>query len=616
MRRREFLTAAAACGAAVPLTFATRGLRAQPSVRLSSFDGVVKPFVAQMTLDEKLGQMTQAELNQLEDESDVERYFLGSVLSGGDADPKEGNGLAPWTDAIDRLIRRSLDTRLGIPLLYGVDAVHGHNNVEGAVIFPHNVGLGCTRDAALVEEIGRITALETRATGAQWVFAPCVATARDERWGRTYESFGESPDLVSELGAAAIRGLQRARLRPGRSREEDAPSRGLSSPRAVLACAKHYVGDGGTSYQPRESGGRRTLLDQGDTRSDEATLRRIMVSYNSWNGAKVSGIPRLLTEILKVELGFEGFLISDYYAIGQIDPDFKTAIKQSVNAGMDMAMEPARYALFIRMLKELVMEGAVPMTRIDDAVTRILRAKWAMGLMDASRSRLADRTLHASFGSAEHRDVARRAVRESLVLLKNERRVLPLAASAARIHVAGQGADDIGIQCGGWTITWQGRAGAVTAGTTLLAAIKARAAPGTSVTYSADGGGSAGADVAVVAVGELPYAEGVGDRADLALAAEDAALVERVAAGGTPVVVIVLSGRPLILGGVLDRAAAVVAAWLPGTEGAGVADVLFGDRPPTGRLSYSWPRSMAEVPINVGDPTYAPQFPFGFGLGY
>jgi beta-glucosidase len=624
MRRRQFLTTAAACGAALPL-FSTRAPRAQPAPRLSSFDGVVKPFVARMTLDEKLGQMTQGELNQIKDDGDVERYFLGSVLAGGDADPPAGNGLVAWTDTIDRLIRRSLQTRLKIPILYGVDAVHGHSNVEGAVIFPHNVGLGCTRNAELVREICRITALETRATGAQWTFAPCVAISLDDRWGRAYEAFGESAELASELGAAAVQGLQE-----GGSHEGGGPGAPLSSPRSVLACAKHYVGDGGTSYEPRESGGRRTLLDQGDTRVDEAALRRIhlppyvaaieagvgsiMVSYNSWNGAKVSGSRRLLTEILKQELGFEGFLISDYYAIGQIHPDFKTAVAQSVNAGMDMAMEPARYALFIGTLKELVTEGSVPIERIDDAVTRILRVKWAMGLMDPSRSQLADRSLHSSFGSAEHRAVARRAVRESLVLLKNERRALPIANNA-RIHVAGKSADDIGIQCGGWTVAWQGREGAVTAGTTLLAAIKARAVAAANVTYSADGSGGADADVAVVVVGELPYAEGVGDRADLALAEDDVALFERVAARGKPVVVIVLSGRPLILGGVLDRAAAVVAAWLPGTEGLGVADVLFGDHPPTGTLSYTWPRSMADVPINVGDAPYAPQFPFGFGLG-
>ncbi|HZF32016.1 MAG TPA: glycoside hydrolase family 3 N-terminal domain-containing protein [Gammaproteobacteria bacterium] len=634
MRRREFLARAAVCGSAVPLALSWRGATAQGApARWSALDGAVRPLLARMTLDEKLGQMAQGELNQIKDEGDVERYFLGSVLSGGDADPKEGNGLVAWADTIDRLIERSMRTRLKVPILYGVDAVHGHSNVEGATIFPHNVGLGCTRDAALVEEIGRITALEMRATGAQWTFAPCVAAPRDERWGRTYEGFSESPEVAGELGAAAIRGLQEGGGgRQGAPRAGRARAAGSMSPRSVLACAKHYVGDGGTSYEPRElPGGRTTLLDQGDTRVDEATLRRIhlpayaaavaagvgsiMVSYSSWNGVKVSGSPHLLTDILKNELGFEGFLISDYYAIGQIDRDYKTAVMHSINAGMDMAMEPAGYARFIATLRELVDEGRVPLARVDDAVTRILRVKLAMGLMDPKRSQLADRSLHASFGSAEHRDVARRSVRESLVLLKNDGRVLPLAKNAARIHVAGRAADDIGIQCGGWTVTWQGHAGATTAGTTLLQGIKAAVSPRASVTYDLEGGGP-GADVAIVVVGEQPYAEGVGDRRDLALSPDNVALVERVAATGVRVVVVVLSGRPLILGPVLERASAVVAAWLPGTEGAGVADVLFGDFAPRGKLSYSWPRAMADVPVNVGDAAYAPLFPFGFGLGY
>ena len=616
MRRRELLTAAAV-GSVAPLVFVLgRGHAASP-VRLSSFDARVRPLLKQMTLDEKLGQMTQAELGKLEHEDDVERYFLGSVLSGGDADPPTGNGLGDWSRAIDDTIALSLHTRLKIPILYGVDAVHGHSNVEGATLFPHNLGLGCTRDATLVEAAARVTALEMRATGAQWTFAPCLAVPRDERWGRTYEGFSEDPAVVAELGAAAVRGFQ---------------TTDLGSPRAVLACAKHFVGDGGTSYQERPAGSRAAPLDQGDTRVDEATLRRIhlpgyvaavragvgsiMVSYNSWNGVKVSGIRRLLTEILKGELGFEGFLISDYYAIGQIDADYKTAVMTSVNAGMDMAMEPARYARFIATLRELVQEGRVPLARIDDAVTRILRVKLAMGLMDESRSQLSDPALVREFGATKHREVARRAVRESLVLLKNENHALPLAKSAARIHVAGKAADDIGMQCGGWTVTWQGRAGNVTTGTTLRAAIAATASPKTQVTYSVDGRAAAGADVAVVVVGEAPYAEGVGDRADLALAAEDVALVDVVAGTGVPVVLVIYSGRPLILGGVLERAAAVVAAWLPGTEGRGITDVLFGDYAPRGKLGFTWPRSMPQIPINVGDPAYDPLFPFGFGLTY
>jgi beta-glucosidase len=585
--------------------------------RLSSFDGRVQPLLAQMTLDEKLGQMTQAELGKLEHEDDVERYFLGSVLSGGDADPPTGNGMSDWQQTIDAMIERSARTRLKIPILYGVDAVHGHSNVEGATLFPHNVGLGCTRDAELVEAAARITALEMRATGAQWTFAPCIAVPRDERWGRTYEGFAEDPEVVAQLGAAAVRGFQTLTL---------------SSPRAVLACAKHFVGDGGTTYQERPTGSRAAPLDQGDTRIDEATLRKIhlpgyiaavnagvgsiMVSYNSWNGVKVSGIPRLLTEILKKEIGFEGFLISDYYAIGQVDADYKTAVMTSINAGMDMAMEPAGYARFIGTLRALIDERRVSLARIDDAVTRILRVKAAMGLLDADRSQTSDPELAREFGSTKHREVARRAVRESLVLLKNDDHPLPLAKSVARIHVAGKAADDIGMQCGGWTVTWQGKPGNVTTGTTLRAAIAATVSAKTRVTYSADGRGADGADVAVVVVGEAPYAEGVGDRTDLALAADDVAVFDAIAATGVPIVLVVYSGRPLILGRVLDRASAVVAAWLPGTEGRGITDVLFGDYAPRGKLGFAWPRAMADIPKHAGDAGYDPVFPFGFGLTY
>jgi beta-glucosidase len=617
VRRREVLAATAASGLVVPLATPLAWGRSRVPVRLSSFDPVVRPFVAQMTLDEKLGQMTQGELNNIKDESDIERYFLGSVLSGGDADPKEGNGLLAWTDTVDRLIARSQRTRLGIPILYGVDAVHGHGNVDGAVVFPHNVGLGCTRNPELIEEIGRITALEIRATGIQWTFAPCVAVPRDVRWGRTYEGFAERADLVSQLGAAAVRGLQSA---------------DLSSPRAVLACAKHYVGDGGTTYHERKAGGRTLLLDQGDAQLSEAKLREvhlpgystaieagvgsIMVSYNSWNGERVSGVRRLLTEILKDELGFEGFLISDYYAIGQVDRNFKTAVAQSINAGMDMAMEPARYAVFIQTLKELVAEGKVPMSRIDDAVTRILRVKWAMGLMDKKRSQLADRKLHKSFGSAGHRKTARQAVRESLVLLKNEKSVLPLSRKAKHLHVAGRAGNDIGIQCGGWTVKWQGEAGQVTSGgTTILEGIEQAVSSKTKVTFAPNGGGAGGADAAIVVVGEMPYAEGVGDRSDLSLSAEDLAIVESISTTGTPIVLVVISGRPILLGLALQKASAVVAAWLPGTEGNGVSDVLFGIHPPSGKLSFSWPKSMEQVPADENGPT-APLFPFGFGLTY
>jgi beta-glucosidase len=365
---------------------------------------------------------------------------------------------------------------------------------------------------------------------------------------------------------------------------------------------------------------------------DEATLRRIhlagyrtaieagvgsiMPSYSSFDGVKCSGSRRLLTEILKEELGFEGFVISDYDAIDELPGDYRSDIKQSIDAGMDMVMVPQKYREFFATLKSLVEAGEVPMSRVDDAVTRILRVKAAMGLLDPGRPLAAEPSLRKSFGSREHREVARRAVRESLVLLKNEKRALPLSRRAARIHVAGKSADDLGNQCGGWTITWQGKSGAPTTGTTVLAAIRDTVSKQTQVTFSKDGSGAAGADVGVVVVGETPYAEWFGDRRDLALAKDDQEAIASVKKAGIPVVVVLLSGRPMIVTEALPMADAFVAAWLPGTEGQGVADVLFGDYKPTGKLAFTWPRSTDQLPINLGDPSYDPLFPYGFGLSY
>ncbi|MEN6334296.1 MAG: glycoside hydrolase family 3 protein [Phycisphaerales bacterium] len=602
---------------------------------LSSYDPQVKELLAKMTLEEKVGQMTQPDLGGLKDPNDVTKYFVGSVLSGGSSDPKEGNSLEAWTNMYDRLQKLALKTRLGVPILYGVDAVHGHSNVLNAVIFPHHIGLGCTNDPKLVEEIGRVTAIEMRATGVQWAFAPCVTVVRDERWGRTYEGFAEEPDIVSVLGAAETRGMQGD----------------LISPLAVAACAKHYIADGGTVPASNGRGGQagdnnfggtaqagrsgvRVSLNAGNVPIDEAPLRKIhlppyiaavkagvttiMPSYSSWNGVKCSASKRLLTEILKDEIGFEGFLISDYSAIDQIDPkDYKGSIAISINAGMDMAMVPNRFVEHITKLKELVQEGKVPMSRIDDAVTRILRVKFAMGMMDKNRSQLADRSLWKDFGSAEHREVARQAVRESLVLLKNDKKTLPLSKQAPRIHVAGKTADNIGNQCGGWTIDWQGKSGDVTTGgTTILAAIKKTVSAGTKVTFSQDGTGAEGAAVGVVVVGEKPYAEGNGDNGELTLDAADLAAIDNMKKAGIPVVVLLVSGRPMIVTDTIAKVDAFVATWLPGTEGQGVADVLFGDYKPTGKLSFTWPRSIDQVPINVGDKAYDPLFKFGYGLTY
>jgi len=620
--RRQFLASSIAASAAILAPENKLGTLAQRSFRqrsLSSFNRQASEVQRSMTLEEKIGQMTQAEQNALVDVGDIENLFLGSLLSGGSSDPKTGNSVEAWTDMYDSYQKRAMRTRLGIPLLFGIDAVHGHNNVLGAVIFPHNIGLGCTGNSALVESAARVTAEEVRATGINWTFAPCVTIPRDERWGRTYEGFSESPELVARLGEAAVRGFQR---------------NDLNDPLSVLACAKHFVGDGGTTMgtgTPNRE--KKRLLDQGDTRLTEAELRRIhlpgyltaikagvgsiMVSYSSWNGVKASGSKRLLTEILKHELGFEGFLISDYRAIGQITEDFKKAIEISINAGMDMAMEPTDYRRFITFLRELVDEGRVPMTRIDDAVTRILRVKFAMGLRDKSRSPLADRSLHQTFGSARHRSVARACVRQSLVLLKNEKRTLPISKRIRRIHVAGKNADDLGNQCGGWTIDWQGKSGDITpGGTTILKAIQETVSPTTTVTFAKDGSGAGGADIGVVVVGEMPYAEGRGDREDLALSPEDMNAIRNMKQTGIPVVVVLVSGRPMIISEALDRCDAFVAAWLPGTEGRGVTDILFGDYKPTGKLSFSWPRSMAQLPINLGDADYDPLFKYGFGLTF
>jgi beta-glucosidase len=551
----------------------------------SQHDKEVETLLTQMTQDEKIGQMTQVDSAALKDKADVQKYFLGSVLSGGNSDPDTGNSVKDWLDFVTSFQSQALQTRLKIPILYGIDTVHGHNNVDGAVILPHHIGLGATRDPRLVERAERVTAAEAAGTGIRWGFAPCVAVVQDPHWGRTYEGYSDDPALVSELGVASVRGLQGKEL--------------SADPVTVLACAKHYIGDGGTQ------GG----VDQGNTVCDEATLRRlflppyratvkagvgsIMVSYSSWDGQKMHGNKHLLTDVLKGELGFRGFLVSDWAAIDQLSPDYKADIEQSINAGLDMIMIPNgpgkanNYVEFIQDLKELVAAGKVPQSRIDDAVRRILRIKFQMGLF---QSTAVDPVLTAAIGSPEHRAVARECVRESLVLMKNNNHALPLSKGIKHLAVAGVGADDLGMQCGGWTIDWQGRRGEVTpGGTTILAAIRKTVSPDTKVSYSADGSDLAGADAVVVVVGETPYAEMKGDRTDLNLSAEDKALVAKASASGAPVVTILLSGRPLVLGPALDESTAFVAAWLPGTEGLGVTDALFGDYKFTGSLPRPWP---------------------------
>ncbi len=475
------------------------------------------------------------------------------------------------------------------------------------MVFPHNVGLGATRNPKLIQKAAEITAREIAATGIHWAFAPCVAVSRDIRWGRSYESFGQCPELAGELGAAAVKGFQ-SRL-PG----------GFH----VLACAKHFAGDGGT-----ENG-----VDQGNTVCDEATLRKIhlapylpairegsgsiMVSYNSWNGQKMHANRHLLTEVLKQEFCFQGFLISDWAAIDQLPGDYKSQIEASINAGLDMVMipngpdKPNNYVEFITFMKQLVAEGKIPQARVDDAVRRILRAKFQTRLFEHP---YASPKLMADLGSPAHRKVARECVRQSAVLLKNERFALPLSTRTGTVTVVGKSADDLGVQCGGWTIDWQGKTGRVTpGGTTIWEGLKRTLAPSVNLTYSPDASSLNGAGTVVVVIGEQPYAEMKGDRKDLSVAAEDAALVAKAKASGAKVVTIVLSGRPLILGSMLDQSDALLAAWLPGTEGQGVVDVLTGAYKPTGKLPRVWPRSNAQLgQVDVSDP----QFPCCFGLTY
>jgi len=519
----------------------------------------------------------------------------------------------------------ALQTRLGIPLIYGVDAVHGHGNVHGATVFPHNVGLGAARDADLAERIGRVTAVEVAATGIHWNFAPVVAVTQDIRWGRTYEGYSENTALVSTLASAHLRGLQGVESTPD-----------LSAPTTVLATPKHFVGDGGTAWGSSDTFiTQQYMLDQGVTIGDEATLRAvhlppyvaaidagamsIMVSCSSWGGLKMHAQEYLLTEVLKGELGFQGFLVSDWQGIDQIPGDYYSDIVTSINAGLDMIMVPYDYDAFITGLTKAVHRGAVPMERIDDAVRRILTVKFQLGLFERP---CADESLLPLVGCDEHRELAREAVRESLVLLRNENDTLPLAKDTPLLLVAGPGANDIGIQCGGWTIEWHGSVGNITPGTTLLEAIERTVSEKATVLYNKWGRFERVtdeiADVGIVVVSETPYAEGVGDLADLTLSERDVALIERVRQRSERIVVILISGRPMVVTEHLDRWDAFVAAWLPGTEGQGVADVLFGDYPFTGKLPYTWPKSMDQIPFDFDHMETtgpeAPLFPFAYGL--
>lgn len=607
-----------------------RPIRTTPSPAAAEPAGLlearIEELLGRMTLEEKIGQMTLVEKGSITPE-EVRARLIGGVLSGGGGYPRGHNSPEGWYRMVRGFQEAALQTRLGIPLLYGVDAVHGHGNVRGATVFPHSVGLGATRDPHLVRRVARATAVEMAATGIHWNYAPVLAVPQDLRWGRAYEAFGERPELVTELGRAYLLGLQSP------DGQVD-----LGHPLTVLGTPKHYVGDGGTSWGTST----RYEIDQGVTEVDEETLRRVdeetlrrvhvqpyraaieagalsvMASFSSWDGLKMHAHRTLLTDVLRGELGFQGFLVSDWGGIDQVSADYNQAVVTAINAGVDMNMVPEDYDRFIQSLTAAVERGEVARARIDEAVGRILRAKLRLGLFERT---LAEASLLERVGSAEHRRLARLAVARSLVPLKNTDGTLPLSPDVPLVLVGGEHADDIGLQSGGWTIEWQGARAAITEGTTLLEGVRQAVSPGTEVHYDRFGRfersapeGLAGVGIAVV--GEEPYAEGEGDRADLNLSEPQRHLIRRMRERARPLVVVLISGRPLIVTGELELADAFVAAWLPGSEGQGVADVLFGKQPFTGKLPYTWPRDMSQVPLGAGEGQAEgrsePLFPYGY----
>ncbi|XP_042424360.1 beta-glucosidase BoGH3B-like [Zingiber officinale] len=583
----------------------------------------IRDLLGRMTLAEKIGQMSQIEReNATANPGALKTYFIGSVLSGGGSVPSPQASAETWVDMVNGIQKVALSTRLGIPIIYGIDAVHGHNNVYRATVFPHNVGLGATRDPALVKRIGAATALEVRATGIPYVFAPCVAVCRDPRWGRCYESYSEDPKVVQAM----------TEIIPGLQGDMPPNSRGtpfVAGKRNVAACAKHYVGDGGTYKGINEND---TIISQHGLLSIHMPpyysaiskgVSTVMVSFSSWNGVKMHANHFLITDFLKNTLHFRGFVISDWGAIDRItNPPFSNytySVQTSILAGIDMVMIPYAYTDFITDLTYLVQKNFIPISRIDDAVRRILRVKFSMGLFE---NPYADPSLADQLGKQEHHDLAREAVRKSLVLLKNGKSandpILPLPKKAKKVLVAGSHADNLGYQCGGWTITWQGESGNnLTTGTTILNAVRLTVDPSTPVVYSenpeSDFVKYNRFSYAIVVVGEKPYAESFGDNLNLTIPSPGPSVIQNVCSN-VKCVVILVSGRPLVIEPYIGKMDAVVAAWLPGTEGQGVADVLFGDYGFSGKLPRTWFKSVNQLPMNFGDPHYDPLFPYGFGL--
>ena len=570
-------------------------------------------LVGMMTSAEKIGQLQQIERVDAT-ASDITKYGLGSIYSQGSSVPTP-NTPSAWADMIDGYRQAAFASRLKIPTIYGLDVVHGAGPVYGATIFPHNIGLGATRDPVLVEQVAVAVAEEAAGVGADFPFAPVVAVARDPRWGRTYESFGETVDLVTAMGVAYTNGLQKR-----------------GGPFTVLANAKHYLGDGGTAAG----------VNNANTSGDEAALRTlhlspyqsvvkagigsIMASYSSWQGVPMHMNTSMITGVLKGDLGFAGFVGSDYNACFMAP----VTVGGCLNAGVDMLMTFQHSASQFQSMVSALVPGTVSQDRIDDAARRILVTKCEMGLLDGNLH-LVDRSLTAKVGSAEHRAVARRAVAQSLVVLKNDGGVLPLAKDVPGIALGGKTGDNIGNQCGGWTVMWQGMSGNVTSGGTMIHQTLKSVVTSSHVFYALDGSatGNGAATVGVAVIGETPYSESCGDippptgqplcvsrPTTLSLDAADVKVVQKMKSAGLKTVVVLVTGRPLIIDSILPIADAIVVAWLPGTEGAGITDVLFGDVHPSGHLPRTWPRSQSQLPLNVGDDNYDPQFPYAFGLTY
>ncbi len=601
---------------------------AWPLAEDAALEQRITELMATMTVEEKVGQLVQGDIASITPD-DVRKYRLGSILAGGNSDPGGRYDASPaeWLALADAFYEASMDTSQGgkaIPIIFGIDAVHGQSNIVGATLFPHNIGLGAARNPELLRRIGEITALETRATGMEWTFAPTVAVPQDDRWGRTYEGYSESPDVVASYSAAVVEGLQ------GKVGSPD-----FLDGRHVIASVKHFLGDGGTTHGK----------DQGDTKISEAELVRIhaagyppaiaagaqtaMASFNSVNGEKMHGHKPYLTDALKGRMAFGGFVVGDWNGHGQVKGCTNTDCPATINAGLDMAMASDSWKGFYETTLAAVKAGTISQARLDDAVRRILRVKFRLGLFEAGKpSSRAVGGQFALLGAPEHRAIARQAVRESLVLLKNQGGVLPISPKQ-RILVAGDGANDVGKQAGGWTLNWQGtgttRKDFPNADTIYEGIAQQAKAAGGEAILSVDGKYTQKPDVAVVVFGENPYAEFQGDLQTLAYKPgdeADLALLKRLKAEGIPVVAMFLSGRPLWMNREINASDAFVAAWLPGSEGAGIADVLLRKADGSvqhdfkGKLSFSWPRTAVQYANNVGQEDYDPLFAFGFGLTY